>query len=186
MTTARQSAPAGTRARHADHDTTTSSCHTQQCTCIECEDRYADRAATGRRLAELLFRYQGGRALVLALPPGGVAVAGELARVLRLPLEVLVARDLVVHPYPAVVVGALSEGGGLYLNFSGSLDANDAPQAMRTQLHPNRVASSGRWSNTGVQAPRTTLSATLPSNKRDMPPRPCVAIAIRSTPCSRA
>jgi putative phosphoribosyl transferase len=83
---------------------------------IECDDRYADRAAAGRRLAELLLRYRGGRALVLALPPGGVAVAGELARALRLPLDVLVARELVVRPYPAVVVGALSEGGGLCLN----------------------------------------------------------------------
>jgi putative phosphoribosyl transferase len=83
---------------------------------IECDDRYADRAAAGRRLAELLSRYRGGRALVLALPPGGVAVAGELARALRLPLDVLVARDLVVRPYPSVVVGALSEGGGLCLN----------------------------------------------------------------------
>src|SRR5205814_1063652 len=44
--------------------------------------------------AEQLHAYRGDRALVLALPPGGVAVAGELAHALRLPLDVLVAHSM--------------------------------------------------------------------------------------------
>jgi putative phosphoribosyl transferase len=80
------------------------------------DDRYADRAAAGRALATLLLPYRGGRAIVLALPPGGVAAGGELARALRLPLDVLIAREFVIRPYPAIVAGALSEGGGLCVN----------------------------------------------------------------------
>jgi putative phosphoribosyl transferase len=80
------------------------------------DDRYADRAAAGRELATLLQPYRGGRAIVLALPPGGVAAGGELARALRLPLDVLIAREFVMQPYPAIVAGALSEGGGLCMN----------------------------------------------------------------------
>ena len=80
------------------------------------EDCYFDRLAAGRRLAERLQAYRGGRALVLALPPGGVIVAGELAHALRLPLDVLVAREFHVPLHPAVVAGAISEGGGLCLN----------------------------------------------------------------------
>jgi len=80
------------------------------------DDRYADRAAAGRDLAALLQPYRGGRAIVLALPPGGVAAGGELARALRLPLDVLIAREFVIRPYPAIVAGALSEGGGLCMN----------------------------------------------------------------------
>jgi putative phosphoribosyl transferase len=80
------------------------------------DDRYADRAAAGRELATLLQPYRGGRAIVLALPPGGIAVAGALARALRLPLDVLVAREFVIQPYPSIVAGALSEGGGLCMN----------------------------------------------------------------------
>jgi putative phosphoribosyl transferase len=80
------------------------------------DDRYADRAAAGRALATLLLPYRGGRARVLALPPGGVAAGGELARALRLPLDVLIAREFVICPYPAIVAGALSEGGGLCVN----------------------------------------------------------------------
>jgi putative phosphoribosyl transferase len=80
------------------------------------DDRYADRAAAGRGLAELLQPYRGSRAIVLALPPGGVAVASAVAQALRLPLAVLIARGLAVRPYPALVAGALSEAGGLCFN----------------------------------------------------------------------
>lgn len=79
-------------------------------------DRYADREAAGRELATLLLRYRGGRAIVLALPPGGVVAAGALARALRLPLDVLIAREFTIQPYPTIVAGALSEGGGLCVN----------------------------------------------------------------------
>ena len=83
---------------------------------ISCDDRYADRAVAGRHLAELLQRYRGSHAMVLALPSGGIAVAGELAHALRLPLDVLVARAFVVRQYPTLAAGALSEGGGLCFN----------------------------------------------------------------------
>src|SRR5690242_17637296 len=79
-------------------------------------DRYIDRFAAGAQLAERLHIYRGSRAMVLALPPGGVAVAQVVARMLRLPLDILVARELRVRPHPAVVAGALSEAGGLCLN----------------------------------------------------------------------
>jgi putative phosphoribosyl transferase len=83
---------------------------------IECEERYADRLAAGWQLAQLLLPTRDSRGLVLALSPGGVIVAGEVARALRLPLDVLVVREIVIRPYPALVAGALSEGGGLCLN----------------------------------------------------------------------
>jgi putative phosphoribosyl transferase len=83
---------------------------------IESEERYADQVAAGRHLAQMLLPTRDSRALVLGLPPGGVIVAGEVARALRLPLDVLVVREIVLRPYPGVVAGALSEGGGLCLN----------------------------------------------------------------------
>jgi putative phosphoribosyl transferase len=80
------------------------------------DERYADRELAGRQLAERLFAYRGGRALVLALPPGGIIVGYELARALRLPLDVLVGREFNTPPYPAIAAGAICEGGGLCLN----------------------------------------------------------------------
>src|SRR5262249_10049482 len=83
---------------------------------VDVDERYEDRIAAGRELAQLLLPNRDSRAMVLALPPGGVIVAGEVARALRLSLDVLVVREIAIRPYPALVAGALSEGGGLCLN----------------------------------------------------------------------
>ena len=83
---------------------------------IDIDERYAEQSAMGRQLAQLLLPDRDSRALVLALPLGGVILAGEVARALRLSLDVLVVREIAIRPYPAIVAGALSEGGGLCLN----------------------------------------------------------------------
>ncbi|WP_448545363.1 phosphoribosyltransferase family protein [Roseiflexus sp.] len=83
---------------------------------IGCDDRYEDRALAGRRLASMLRHFRGAHAIVLAIPPGGVAVAGELARSLRLGVEVVVTREFRVRAHPAIAAGAISESGGLCLN----------------------------------------------------------------------
>ncbi|HEX2197910.1 MAG TPA: phosphoribosyltransferase family protein [Burkholderiales bacterium] len=57
--------------------------------------KFTDRAAAGRALAGRLQHYAGrDNTLVLALPPGGVPVAVEVARNLEAPLDVLLARKL--------------------------------------------------------------------------------------------
>ncbi len=72
--------------------------------------------ASGHQLAERLLHFRGGRAIVLAMMPSGQAIAEEIARVLRLPQNILVARELHVDPYPEVAAGGLSEGSGLCIN----------------------------------------------------------------------
>lgn len=74
-------------------------------------ERFADRAAAGRRLAEELTRYRGRDVLVLGLPRGGVPVAAEVARALGAPLDVLVVRKLGVPYQPELAFGAIGEGG---------------------------------------------------------------------------
>lgn len=76
----------------------------------------ADRVDAGHRLAALLRPFRSRQSIVLAIPPGGVAVAREVARVLRLPLDVLLSREFNLPRYPALAAGALSEGGGLCFN----------------------------------------------------------------------
>ncbi len=75
---------------------------------------FADRAAAGSALAEILKEIQFDnqeRLRLLALPRGGVAVAGSVARVLRVPLDVLVVRKI-GHPYASELgLGAIAEGG---------------------------------------------------------------------------
>jgi len=84
---------------------------------IEADSEYVNVCVSaGRQLAERLKHLRGSRAVVLAMIPSGQAIADEIARVLRLPQDILVARELHVHLYPDIAVGALSEGSGLCIN----------------------------------------------------------------------
>jgi putative phosphoribosyl transferase len=77
---------------------------------------FPDRRAAGRllgaRLRRDLDRRPGGDrpAVVLALPRGGVAVAYEVARMLDVPLDVLVTRKIGYPRQPELGVGAVAEG----------------------------------------------------------------------------
>jgi putative phosphoribosyl transferase len=71
---------------------------------------FADRAAAGRRVAEILPEL-GDDPLVLGLARGGVPVAAEVAAALKAPLDVLVVRK-VGHPAQLeYALGAVSEDG---------------------------------------------------------------------------
>jgi predicted phosphoribosyltransferase len=81
------------------------------------QTRFKDRAHAGRLLATALGAYADHEnGMVLGLPRGGVPVAWEVARVLRLPLDVLVVRKLGLPGWEEVAMGAVSSGGVRVLN----------------------------------------------------------------------
>ncbi len=70
---------------------------------------FDDRADAGRQLASQLQEYrQQADAIVLALPRGGVPVAYEIARALRLPLDVYIVRKLGVPGHEELAMGAVA------------------------------------------------------------------------------
>jgi len=76
---------------------------------------FPDRRAAGRLLAERLTETLDldqwtERTVVLGLPRGGVAVAREVASVMRLPMNVIVTRKIGYPPQPELGVGAIAEG----------------------------------------------------------------------------
>jgi putative phosphoribosyl transferase len=77
---------------------------------------YRDRREAGRCLAEALARHHLGDPVVLALPRGGVPVAAEVARVLGAPLDVLLVRKVGAPGHPEFGIGAVGEGGVLWLD----------------------------------------------------------------------
>ncbi|NSC23116.1 phosphoribosyltransferase [Streptomyces albus subsp. chlorinus] len=87
--------------------------------------RFADRTQAGRELAASLAEMQRDEhlpdPLVLALPRGGVPVAVEVARALRAPLDVLVARKIGLPGRPEYGIGAIA--------------GEDPPVWDRTALH---------------------------------------------------
>lgn len=80
---------------------------------------FIDRKDAGIQVAERLKRYSGKKeTLVLALPRGGVVTGVEIARRLRIPLDVLIVRKI-GHPLqPELAIGAVSETGTVELNQS--------------------------------------------------------------------
>jgi len=79
--------------------------------------KYQNRSDAGRNLAAWLRSYiDQPNTVVLALPRGGVPVAYEVAKALRLPLDVFVVRKLGLPFHPEVAMGAIAEGGICVLN----------------------------------------------------------------------
>jgi putative phosphoribosyl transferase len=79
---------------------------------------FRDREDAGRRLAERLARYQGENPMIFALPRGGVPVGYEVARALKAPLEVFIARKLGAPNQPELGIGAVAQDGSRVLNES--------------------------------------------------------------------
>ncbi len=73
--------------------------------------RFLNREEAGLFLAHAARVHRGPDVVVLAVPPGGVAVACAVAGALDAPLDVLVVRRVMVPGHPDLVIGAVAEGG---------------------------------------------------------------------------
>jgi putative phosphoribosyl transferase len=79
--------------------------------------RFKNRQEAGHKLAEALQSLKGNPdALVLAIPRGGVVVAYEVARVLGLPLDVMIARKVGAPNNPELALGAVAGDGTVVLD----------------------------------------------------------------------
>src|SRR5215216_1650489 len=78
---------------------------------------FRDRTEAGKYLATKLLSYKDRPdALVLALPRGGVPVAFEVARELRVPLDIFLVRKLGVPGHEELAMGAIATGGVRVIN----------------------------------------------------------------------
>ena len=74
------------------------------------ERLFEDRRDAGRQLALALTRYQQSRAVVLALPRGGVPVGFEVAKALVMTLDVLLVRKIGAPDQAELGLGAVVDG----------------------------------------------------------------------------
>src|SRR5678816_4261713 len=74
------------------------------------EPLFEDRRDAGRQLAAALMRYQQSRAVVLAVPRGGVPVGFEVAQALAAPLDVLLVRKIGAPGQAELGLGAVVDG----------------------------------------------------------------------------
>lgn len=126
--------------------------------------RFADRADAGRQLAIALADFRDPRAIVLGLARGGMAVAEEVARALRLPLDVLVVRKLGAPGNPELAIGAVA-GDVVHVqrDVARQCHADDAyvqaavAEARREQARRERLYRAGRPPLADLLRGRTVL-----------------------------
>jgi putative phosphoribosyl transferase len=79
--------------------------------------RFQDRIEAGMLLAEELSHYANRKdVVVLGMPRGGVPVASEVAKSLRVPLDAFIVRKLGVPGHEELAMGAIASGGIRILN----------------------------------------------------------------------
>jgi putative phosphoribosyl transferase len=77
---------------------------------------FTDRVDAGKRLASSLKNFSGKKGIVLAIPRGGVVVGYEIAKVLNLPLDVIIPRKIGAPDNPELAIGAIAEDGTAILD----------------------------------------------------------------------
>lgn len=77
---------------------------------------FANRREAGRKLAEMLFEYRGKRALVLAIPRGGIVVADEVAKRIGADLDLVIPRKIGSPSDPEYAIGAVAPDRSFVVN----------------------------------------------------------------------
>jgi len=73
---------------------------------------FLNRQEAGEKLAEKLEKYKKDKgAVILAIPKGGVLVGAVVAKILNLPLDLIIVRKLPMPDNPEAGIGAISETG---------------------------------------------------------------------------
>src|SRR5918993_5134609 len=99
---------------------------------MDATQRFHDRHEAGQLLARQLAHYKNRNdILVLALPRGGVPVGFEIARELKVPLDVFVVRKLGVPWQPELAMGAIAGKGTEVLNGDVVTAYNIPPHVIR-------------------------------------------------------
>jgi putative phosphoribosyl transferase len=97
---------------------------------------FADRAAAGRALATELSAREFMRPVLLALPRGGVAVAAQIAKALKAPLDVVLVRKIGVPYQPELALAAVVDGDPpeVVVNEDVAQLADIPPDYLETQI----------------------------------------------------
>ncbi len=101
---------------------------------------FADRADAGRRLAAKLLDYEGQEVYLFAIPAGGVPVAAEIARALKVPLDLVIVRKIQLPWTTEAGFGALDPAGKAVFNEELLRRISLSPQEIETQVQKTLAA----------------------------------------------
>lgn len=101
---------------------------------------FENRTDAGKKLAEVLKKYQGQNTIVYALPRGGVVLGVEIARALNASLDLVVPRKI-GHPFdPEYAICAVTESGELICNEAerANIDQNWLAEEVKKEKKESR------------------------------------------------
>ncbi len=156
--------------------------------------QFIDRVEAGRQLAKKLAKYRG-RAVVYALPRGGVVVAAEVARELEAPLDLILVRKIGHPAWAEYAICAVAEGGEPVCNPAERANTSEAwfQATLREARHENQRR---RWEYfpKGYKAPEVknkvailvddgiatglTMEAAVAAIKKRQPKKIVVAVPV--------
>ena len=118
---------------------------------------FRDRRDAGRRLAGALAPWGAREPVIIALPRGGVPVAFEVAWALRAPLDIRVVRKLALPEDPEVGIGAVAEGGDVYVSSEGAGGADIGTAALATLIEREQAEVAARVARFRTRCTRLPL-----------------------------
>src|SRR5437867_3817630 len=98
---------------------------------------FKNRQSAGKLLAEKL---SGTKAdLVLGIPRGGVVVASEIARKLKLPLDVIITRKIGAPTQPELALGAIDPDGAVIWEQELLNELNLTPDELENEIQQQKA-----------------------------------------------
>ena len=158
---------------------------------MEQEFVFTDRRAAGNALANALEHLKGSPTVVLGIPRGGIPVAAEIARILGIPLDILLSKKIGHPTNPEFAVGAVTAQDSV-IDADQHLDPSwvvAETEQIRAGLREKRRLLKGDRPDVSLSnrtviivddgiATGKTLLATLPMIRRQRPARIIIAVPV--------
>lgn len=124
---------------------------------------FRDRVDAGRKLAAALEQYRGAKdAIVIALPRGGVVVGAEVARELKLPLDIVVPRKIGAPGNEEFAIGAITESGEPVWNHQSVTLTDASEEYLAAAVAKERTEAQRRLTTyRGDRSPRNLKGKTV-------------------------
>lgn len=108
---------------------------------------FVDRQDAGKQLADKLAAYKNHHnAIVIGLPRGGVIPAAEIAKELKLPLDIVVPRKIGAPFNSELAVGAVTQDGQVVWNEKLMKSFHLSPDDLKDTIQKERAESNRRLS----------------------------------------
>lgn len=106
---------------------------------------FKDREQAGELVAKKLEKYRQSKdVVVIGLARGGVVVAASIAKILKLPLDVICIRKIGAPNNPELAIGAIGSSGDVFLNEDLISYLNVPPSFLQAEMQRQKALAKAR------------------------------------------